>query len=538
MKHSKIILQTTFIALAIAGVVSCKKGFDDINKPYKEASPATSSIPGLYNGLVISMSKYTGDANLANGLLNTMANQQAYQNTQIPFIGATTTYWNQYYPDLVVYKKLLQKISEQTDPGSFDNIKYMASTLMASRTLRMLDCYGDIPYTQASNAEEGTTFYRPAYDKQADVYKSVLSDLDAASNGLKVDVAQVGIGASESFLQGDIEAWKKFCNALRLRYAVRLFDKETALATAIISDIIGGNKPLPNNQSPAHLEKDNFGLWPKLVSTPSLGAVISKWDSYREQSISNIRMSSNIWNQMSSNNNPDGSGIYDPRCFVYYMTNNADQWVPQPQDGSITEGGRPYDVGTSRKPIGSDPANKFACVNYFMAYDQVYYPVLNITEADVHFLKAEIYQRGMGVAKDIALAKTEYEAAITSSVNFWYAYTQLSSEWLSKPAAPTTSQMTAFLANPAVAYDGANEAEALKKIATQAWIATAFQPAECWAIVRRTGLTPKDPNYHPPVVNKFPYPDDEKINNSENWQAVTGGADPLIQMQTKVYWMP
>ena len=65
-----------------------------------------------------------------------------------------------------------------------------------------------------------------------------------------------------------------------------------------------------------------------------------------------------------------------------------------------------------------------------------------------------------------------------------------------------------------------------------------FQPWEAWAIVRRTGLTPKDPTYTPSVVNKLPYPDDESINNNANWQKATGGQGPAQQVLKKVYWMP
>lgn len=537
-------MKKTLYSFLVSGILlstaACKKGFEDLNKPYKQASEETASIPGLYNGLVSSLGKYGDDA-LNVSLLYPITNQQAYQNTVAPYLNYSSTYWNQYYPDLFNYKALLKKIGEQANPESFNNVKYMATILLASKTLRMLDYYGDIPYSQAAQANQGSSYYRPAYDAQIDVYKSVLADLKEASDGIINDPGQVSIGSSESFLNSDFTAWKKFANALQIRYAVRLFAKEGALAAAIITDIIGGNKPLPANQVAATLWKDNFGFWPSNLAPAGTipESLSSKWDAYRELSISNIRMSSNVWAQMSATNNVSGSGIYDPRCYVFFQTNNADQWVPQPQNGSLPEGGRPFENGfTARKPIGTDAANKFACVNFFMAYDRLFYPLLIITEADVHFLKAEIYQRGMGVAKDIAKAKTEYEAGLTSSVNFWYGYTELSSVWTTKPAAPTGVQMTAFITNPAVAYNGGNDADALKKIATQAWLATMFQPWEAWAIVRRTGLTPKDPTYTPSVVNKLPYPDDENINNHENWQKATGGANPTQQVQTKVFWMP
>ncbi|MBO9730067.1 MAG: SusD/RagB family nutrient-binding outer membrane lipoprotein [Chitinophaga sp.] len=539
MKNIQRSIYSMLIGAALVGMGSCTKDFEEINKPYKQADEQTASIPGLFNGLVSSLGKYGDDA-LNVSLLYPITNQQARQNTVAPYINYSGTFWSQYYPDLLTYKALLKKIAEQPSPKAFDNVRHMATVLLASKTLRMLDYYGDIPYSQASNARDGAGYYRPAYDAQQDVYKSVLQGLKNAADSITSDPSQTSIGASESYLKNDFNAWRKFANALRLRYAVRLYNKENALSSAIIKEILEGNKPLPANQSVTALQNDNFGLWPNLIAGAS-GAILerlsSKWDSYRELSISNIRMSSNVWKQMSSSDDPSGKDIYDPRCVVFFMTNNADKWVPQPQDGSVADGGRPFDNGTERKAIGSDPQNKFATFNYFIAYDRLYYPILVITEADVHFLKAEIYQRGMGVAKNTTLAKTEYEAGLKASVDFWYAYTQQSQIWLQKPPAPDATKMNAFINHPAVAYNGANDADALKKIATQAWLATMFQPAEAWAIVRRTGLTPKDPLYNPGSINKLPYPDDENVNNHENWNKVTKGATPAEQVATKVYWM-
>lgn len=539
MKKVPNILYTSLVCGVLLSAAACRKDFDEINQPYKDAIEETASIPGLYNGLVSSLGKY-GDDVLNVGVLYPTANQQAFQNIATPFVNYAGGFWSQYYPDLNTYRALLKKISEQTDPASFNNVKYMATILLASKTLRMLDYYGDIPYTQASRASEGSANYRPAYDAAPDVYKSVLSDLKEAVDGLVTAPSQVSIGSSESYLGEDLVAWRKFGNALRLRYAVRLYNKENALASAIITEIINGNKPLPNNQQHGAMQKDNFGFWPNLVAPAGTikDALASKWDSYHELSISNIRMSSNVWNQMSSTNASDGSGIFDPRCFVFFQTNDANRWVPQPQDGSQAEGGTPYRSETTvRRPFGTDPTNKFASFNYFIAYDRLFYPILVISEADVHFLKAEIYQRGMGVAKDIVKAKTEYEAGIRSSVDFWYEYVKQSTIWLTKPAAPTALQITAMLANPKVLYNGANDADALRKIATQAWLATMFQPWEAWAIARRTQLTPRDPALPPLSINRMPYPDDENVNNHDNWQKASGGKSPTDQVSVKVYWM-
>ena len=530
----KIIYRLLVVGLTI-GMLSCEQGFEDINKPYKDASIATASIPGLFNGLAKNITNE--DNTLYVSLFYSLTNQQAVQNTLAPYLNYTSSLWNSYYPSLYNYRALIRKIDEQTDPKVFDNVRHMATILISSKTLHMLDYYGDIPYSKAASAEQGIEYYRPAYDNQVDIYKSVLADLKVATEGVGTGANQVSIGTSESFLQNDFEAWKKFGNALRLRYAVRLYEKEQALASEIITDIVGGNKPLPNNQNPASLLKDNYGFWPMSVSP----AIVTErsWYTFREKSVSNLRMGANMWNQMSSSNDKTGADIFDPRCYIFFQTNNADEWVAQPHDGSATDGGDPYNSGlTARQPIGDDPDNRYSPFNFYLAYDQWYLPYLIITEADVHFLKAEIYQRGLGVGQNTALAKQEYEAGIVASVNFWYAYAQNSTAWGMKPTPPTDAEIQALLTNPQVAYNGANETEALTKIATQSWIATLFEPAEAWATVRRTGLTPLAPGTTRSTINKLPYPDNEEINNRENWEAQTGGAKPAEQTSTKVYWMP
>lgn len=522
----------------MTGMASCEKGFEEINTPYKESSIATVSIPGLFNGIAKTLTEE--DNTLYVSLFYPITNQQGTQNIQAPFLNYTSSLWRYYYPSLYNYKALLKKIEEQPNPKAFDNVKYMASIIMASKTLRMLDYYGDIPYTNAALASDGINFYRPSYDRQAEVYKSVLADLKTASDGILVSPDQTNIGSSDSFLNNNLVAYRKFANALRLRYAVRLYSKEQSLANQIITDIIGGNKPLPNNQNSGALQNDNFGSWPSVVPPTNPDYFDRQWYAFRANSVSNIRLSTNVFAQMSSNiSDQSGASIYDPRCFVFFQTNNDNKWVAQAQNGSQSDGGNPYrDGATIRQPIGSDPANKFSTFNFFMVSDYKNFPYLIITEADVHLLKAEIYQKGLGVAANPALAKTEYEAGLISSVNLWYGYAQNSSWWTVKPTPPTPAQLTAFVNHPAVLYNGSNQTDALKKIATQAWLATLYQPAEAWAIVRRTGLTPKDPSYTPTVVNKLPYPDDEQTNNNANWRAVTGGSTPTAQMQTKVYWMP
>ncbi len=531
----------------LLSVSSCTKDFEKINTPYKDVAVSTASPVGLFNQL--SRNASNEDYTIYTGLFMPVANQQGVQNTPFNYSNYIASFWNNYYQDLADYKLLVKLIDESTGPAAYTNLRSIATILIASKTLSMLDRYGSIPYSQAALAASGSSSYRPAYDDEASVYTSVLNDLETAVNAIKTGAAasdQVALGASESFLSSNYSSWIKFGNALRLRYAVRLHAKNAPLANGIITDIIGGNKPLPNTTSYASMEEmrqNNYGTYPQLLSTnPSYGDRF--WYAFREISVSNIRLSSNVWNQISATNADNGSGIFDPRAYVWFMPNNAGKWVPQPQDRSVAEGSSTlYPNTSSNAPAEPNtlPDNKFAGFNFYLVRDYLSFPYVTISEADVHLLKAEIYARGMGVAADFAKANQEYRAGLTASVNFWYTYVATTNGGIWPGTAKPTLEADAlsnFLAHPKVALVGGDNAGNLKKIITQAWLAALWEQPEAWAITRRTGLTPKDANYNPQVFNKLPYPNDEKINNNANWLKASSNADPDVQAIQKVYWMP
>ncbi|WP_140937698.1 SusD/RagB family nutrient-binding outer membrane lipoprotein [Sphingobacterium lumbrici] len=543
----KIIQGMLGLTLITMGV-SCTKGFEDLNKPYKDVSVSTASPAGIFNNLARRATDE--DYTLYTGLFMPITNQMGTQNVAINITNYTSSYWNNYYPDLADYKQLLKLIDASPSPESYTNVQSMATILIGYKTLQMLDRYGSIPYSQAGVASEGPEMYRPAYDDQATVYKSVLADLATAVSSMKTGAAassQVALGTYESFLNSDYDAWVKFGNAIRLRYAVRLYAKEQQLASSIITDIIGGNKPLANDISygnnQINMRKNNVGIYPTLLAA---GSIPGSWGdrffyAFRETSVSSIRLSDNLWNQISATNADDGSGIYDPRSYVWFMPNNAGKWVPQKQDRSELEGGTNiYPNADAPLAPNSFPDNKFAGFNWYLIRDWEQFPYVLISEADVHFLKAEIYAKGMGVAVDWVKAEAEYKAGLTSSINYWYSYAASNTGGIwptgSRPTlGPTT--IATFLAHPKVAFIPADHAGNLQKIITQAWLAAIFEAPEAWAIVRRTGMTPTT-TAAATQYNKMPYPADEATNNRENWMNASGGADPGAEMMKKVYWMP
>lgn len=535
-------------AVVLFASASCTKDFEKINEPYKDVTVSTASPAALFNQL--SRNFTNEDYTLHIGLFMPLTNQQGVQNVAIPYTNYISNYWNNYYQDLADYKLLIKLIEQSSGPAAYTNLRSISTILIGAKTLSMLDRYGSIPYSKAATASNGPASYRPEYDTEVSIYASVLNDLTTAVNAIKTGTAaadQILLGSYESFLNSDYSSWIKFGNALRLRYAVRLHTKDAALAGPVITDIIGGNKPLPNAMSYTDMEamrQNNYGNYPQIVVPQNPDYNDRLWYAFREQSVSNIRLSSNVWNEISSSNADNGSGIFDPRAFVWFMPNNAGKWVAQPQDKSVAEGSSTlYPNTSSNAPAAPNTLtdNKFAGFNYYLVRDMASLPYVVISEADVHFLKAEIYARGMGVAADFAKATQEYNAGLTASVNFWYTYVSTTNSGIWPTSAKPTLAPTAlatFLAHPKVALIAGDNAGNLKKIVTQAWLAALWEQPEAWAIVRRTGLTPKAAGYNPQVFNKLPYPNDEEVNNRANWQSASNGETPDVQATKKVYWMP
>ncbi|MBS1563584.1 MAG: SusD/RagB family nutrient-binding outer membrane lipoprotein [Bacteroidetes bacterium] len=532
MTHNKKL--PVYIILLCAGLSgsSCKKNFETINSPWNQ--PTTASIPELFNGVVSSLPLTAGEQSVFNAWIYPITQQGMIVSGSYAFVNARDAAWNNYYTTLGNYRLLQSRIAESSNPSGMNNVTAMLKTLMAYKTIKTTNYFGNMPYSSAGKvAVEGSAAFKAAYDNQSDIYASVLTDLKWAVDNLSTSPSQYSVGAYDTFLGGDIAMWSKFANSLRLRVAVTMYSKNSAVAGPQIAEALA--KPLL-------ADGDNIGLWPSKI--PGLKF---EWREWSFTANCYLRMGSAMWSQMSSTNATDGSGIFDPRAKIFFETNNAGQWAAYPQNptsSTPTEGGAPYDkaVRYTNWP-NKGAANIYSPFNLYFEQDMTYIPELMLTAAEVHFLKAEVYNRGLGVTANAATAKTEYESGVTASLNFWTSIAFNSPVWtVNKPAAATatTAQINTLLAN--VAYNTVSPATALKQIYAQEWIDMYRQPWDAWTLLRRTGgATPMDPNntsYYTAnfgVYNRFPYPDNEVSYNHDNWTTATGGNDVA---STKIWIMP
>ena len=515
---------TAILALTLLVSSSCKKNFETINTPPEGATDA--STPAVFNAIVSSLPISAGEYSVMNSWLYPITQQGMVSSgsSGYPYDNAKAPVWDNYYQTLANYRLLQSRISASADSSTMNNLYGMLKTLMAYKTFKTTNYYGDMPYSKAGYAPlNGSAGYTSAYDKQADIYTAILTDLKWAVDHFSTSANQYSVGSYETFFQNDISMWTKFANSLRLYVAVTMYDKNTSLAAAQITEALG--KPLL-------ADGDDVGLWPAKISNLQF-----QWRQWSFSANCYLRLGSTMWNMMSANNNTDGSGIFDMRAKIFFEPNNAGQWAafPQNPNNAPSEGGAPYNIirFTNHDSLGAGCI--YSPFNLYFEQDLLSIPELMLTAAQVHFLKAEVYNRGIGATANATTAQTEYNAGIAASLSMWKGIAFNSSVWtVGKPtsATATPAEITAAQTSAVALYDVSNAANALNQIYAQLWIDQYRQPWDAWLLLRRTGgktpmSTVNTPYYTTTYggYQRFVYPDDEKSYNTANYDAETGGTD-------------
>ncbi len=519
------------ILMCILPAVSCRKDFDEINKnPF---SPTQTSMEALFNGVLASLPLgWNEQFYMHNETLYDLTQQGAliaksWPNTRI----GIDEVWDNYYNTLRNIRALEDRFDQYAgSPEELDNIRAILKIVTAYKTFKVTDLFGDIPYSEAGRGGQGTTYLRPKYDRQEDIYKSLLADLEWAVTHIHLEPntpagkPYYSFGQYETLFKSDLTRWRKWANSMRLRHAMRIVEKEPALAAQIIGDVLTNNLPIiqPGQE---------VCLWPRQMGLMFEG---HHW-SFREHK--SLRMGTTIWHQMSVHDSLDGSGIIDPRAYVFFETNNKNQWAAFPNNPGTNpplEGGIPYNGGRDFNYNTKGSACNFSPFNYYLIRDEFDVPEVLMSAAEVHFLKAEAYKRGVGVAQNDYNADAEYAEGIKASIKFWYGVMNNTARWTeNKPDTPTDGEIYQYIYHPKIGF-GANGFK-LELIYAQCWIDLFRQPWEAYALARRTGLTPREGA--PLTFNRFTYPASEAEYNQANWQtqvATMGGNDAK---ELKVWWM-
>jgi SusD/RagB-like outer membrane lipoprotein len=522
---------------------SCKKDFDKINK--NPNGFTTASDGSLFNAAVSSLQSGWNEQLYVNISV-------LYKETQLSSLPqvrwnnytlGTEEIWSNYYtmlPNLRELEKRFQLLD--TAAPAVKNMMAMEKIVLAYKTFKVTDLFGDIPFSEAGYGFQDVNMLHPKFDTQESIYTSSLAALQWAADNIDPVADNVEpfltFKKFDNLFFGDLKKWQKFANSLRLRYAMRMVNKEPALAGQIIKDIFENHKPAFGINEFGQLNDDVnecAALYPYQLGYRNE----SKGWSFNQSK--DLRMGTAIWHQLSKNDSTDGSGIFDPRAYYFFETNSNDKWIAYPNDPSTStpDGGAPYDYQRDNfYNIKGTPASPclYSPINYYLARDEDYQPDILMTGAEVLFLRAEAYMLGIGVAKDVpGEATAAFLGGIQFSLKFW-KYVMDNSHL--PPGTLFSTNITVpnldfITVQNNIGFFTGDEQEQLREIYAQCCIDMFRQPQEVFALARRTGMTPHEGNSS--QVYRFPIPPTEVSYNQANWNNTFGSSGDNLNQ--KVWWM-
>ena len=304
---------------------------------------------------------------------------------------------------------------------------------------RVTNQWGDVPYFKALNFEG-----QIPYDKQQDIYTDLFKELKEA-------VAQFDGGApvkGDILLNGNVTAWKKFANSLRMIMALRLSAVDATKGKAEFLDAMAGNGGYLTTNADNVMLAYPGGTYPSTF-----------YEYYSVTMRSDYAISKTVTDFM----NPAG----DLRIDAWGGNRNP---TGQPGAGPSDIG---FAYGLERNDaIAFSAANPdwARIINPQIRTEDMPMPV--ITASQVTLARAEAAQRGW-TAENVA---TLYRTGIELNWRQWDVY--------------DATAFNAYMLHPSVALTAGTE---LEKIIRQRWLAAFPDGLEAWNIVRSTGfpvLTP------------------------------------------------
>lgn len=478
MKSQKIKMLLPGILFALL-ISSCTKDFEELNTDpdnIQEISPNTLLNPILYELVTFNAERNEGfTMDLMQVRLPWPSASLGVHRYSVSETAGNST-WSTYYRWLNNINEM-EKASIKVDNHSYQAI---ALTLKAWVFSMLTDCFGDIPMTEALQAEQGQL--KPVFDKQQAVYTTLLQYLEQA-NTLFKDGHSLPYG-TEMLYNNSVSNWRRFCNSLHLRLLLRVSNKPEMNSFAKMKQLVENPTDYPvftsNTQS---------AIYKITGETPN----VSPWSRY--QDFITFRCAGAFFVSTLNDFNDPRRAKWLTRATDLTGADIGYKGIPSGYAGDESQ--FQYNPSNLVKELGIAPTMTVTLMSY----------------PEVAFIKAELAQKAI-IADD---PKTHYEAGVKASIEQWGA---------TLPAD--------YFTNPLAAYDGT-----LDRIMLQKYIALFFIDYQQWFEYRRTGL-PVLPVADGMLNDKimpvrFRYPDIAQITNNENYQAAVqsmGGDD----INTKVWW--
>jgi len=519
MRH--LIEKIAIGALALFTLAACS----DSEYSDRYANPAktsTASCEKLMTGVFVACKTYTTPSywryfTFEVEQLDRFAQTLGFTNGKGMYLGMGDNYnndrWKNFYTTLAQFRILqntYEKLSE-TDKPNYSVFVWLANIVIDEQMAEVVDLWGDAPFSKAGylpvTGDVASSY--PSYDDAATIYTTMLNDLKTINSELasySPSTLTSTYLASEDYInKGDLSKWRRYCNSLRLRLAMRVASNGSlsSIGQAAIKEILSDSSTYPL------IDSNTYNV---LIAQDADG-----FNFYDD----GINQGFESWNgqvNRASQTYIDAIADGDPRLELIYAPNGEGKFV-----------------GMSTKEAESDQTTRFNKGDYYSAVDSgtfsrnYGFPAIFFTAAEVGFLKAEAYQKGYATGD----AETAFETAVKQSIDFYYQLN--STATYNTPKTKVSDDViAAFAKKKWNAYSSKAEA-----IAMQKWIHFGLiQTLEAWNEIRRTGIpslyfqTDNATAECPTIPARLKYPTDEKTSNPTNYAAVQS----KDSYYTKIFW--
>lgn len=480
------------IFIMLIGIsISCTDNFEDFNTDQKKPT----EVPGnfLFANAQKAMTDQVASTNVNNNIFKLIAQywtETTYTDEanydivtrQIPDIKFRTFYRDILNDFQQAYLNIqAEDAAGDVAIGEKANRLFIIDMMKAYTYQRLVDMFGDIPYTQALDVDN----ISPVYDDAFDIYKDLITKTQEALNGL--DDSYDSFGSDDLFFGGDVAMWTKFGKSLLVKLGIALADHDAALAQATIEGAYAGafapdercelHYPGGQNSNPLYVDLIQSGRHDFVPANTIVDAMNALEDPRRA-----------AYFTLFDNNTPDDPSDDAYVGGIYGESNNFTQY------SHIAD------------PI-QEPD----------------FPMTILDGTEISFYLAEAAEHGFGVGGS---AEEHYNNGIMSSFAYW---------GLSEDDA------NAYLAKPEVAY-GTAAGDWKQKIGTQAWFAYYVRGLIAWNTWRRLdypvlNLPPAPETDDGQVPKRYTYPVIEQTLNSANRDAAVerlGAGGDL--MSKRLFW--
>jgi hypothetical protein len=386
-------------------------------------------------------------------------------------------------------EKLVTKLPEEEQPRYVYMIN-ISRILKAYYTFYVSDIYGSVAYAQAWQARYGGTL-TPVYDSQQTLFNTLDADVKAAIAVLKTaqPEPQISLGNYDQYFRNDTKGWIRAANALRLKIATRLVKRDASKAGQIASEVLaeGADNLMANNDqgwvfksTAAFVSGGNWNPDGLYSTQPIVDFMWDKSDPRLDAFFSPNGYSQATIDVLIDEGELEAGTVEEARRYFGSFTSPDDAIDPDNQK---------YYTARTATIDGTDTrVDTLSLIQrrlFQPSFDEgngtgtglVNLPV--ITYADFCFMRAELAARGV-TSED---AEQQYINGVVASIRW---YDKIATEAALGNYTPVTqTEIDNYLAKPGIAFD---DTKALDQISSQAYLNFFRQPAEGWAVWKRTGF--------------------------------------------------